>query len=82
MDRSSNAVAYAPGYYIRDIINSLNISYQEFGEKMEMSTEEITQLILGECILDEKIANKLEAFFHVDAKRWLELERQYRLTKK
>ena len=57
MDKSTNAVAYAPGYYIRDILTTLNIS-------------------------NEEIAKKLEAFFHVEASRWLTLEKQYRMTKK
>lgn len=82
MDKSTNTVAYSPGYYIRDILTSLNISYKDFSEKMEMSLDEVTQLILGECELTEEIAKKLEAYFHVEASRWLDLERQYRMTKK
>ena len=67
MDKSTNAVAYAPGYYIRDILTTLNISYNDFAQKMDMNLE---------------IAKKLEAFFHVEASRWLTLEKQYRMTKK
>ena len=33
MDKSTNAVAYAPGYYIRDILTTLNISYNDFAYK-------------------------------------------------
>ena len=75
MDKSTNAVAYAPGYYIRDILTTLNISYNDFAQKMDMNLDEVTQLI-------EEIAKKLEAFFHVEASRWLTLEKQYRMTKK
>ena len=82
MDKSTNAVAYAPGYYIRDILTTLNISYNDFAQKMDMNLDEVTQLILGECELNEEIAKKLEAFFHVEASRWLTLEKQYRMTKK
>ena len=71
MDKSTNAVAYAPGYYIRDILTTLNISYNDFAQKMDMNLDEVTQLILGECELNEEIAKKLEAFFHVEASRWL-----------
>ena len=67
MDKSTNAVAYAPGYYIRDILTTLNISYNDFAQKMDMNLDEVTQLILGECELNEEIAKKLEAFFHVEA---------------
>ena len=63
MDKSTNAVAYAPGYYIRDILTTLNISYNDFAQKMDMNLDEVTQLILGECELNEEIAKKLEAFF-------------------
>ena len=49
---------------------------------MDMNLDEVTQLILGECELNEEIAKKLEAFFHVEASRWLILEKQYRMTKK
>ena len=48
---------------------------------MDMNLDEVTQLILGECELNEEIAKKLEAFFHVEASRWLTLEKQYRMTK-
>ena len=82
MDKSTNAVAYAPGYYIRDILTTLNISYNDFAQKMDMNLDEVTQLILGECELNEEIAKKLGAFFHVEASRWLTLEKQYRMTKK
>ena len=82
MDKSTNAVAYAPGYYIRDILTTLNISYNDFARKMDMNLDEVTQLILGECELTEEIAKKLEAFFIVEASRWLTLEKQYRMTKK
>lgn len=75
MDKSTNAVAYAPGYYIRDILTTLNISYNDFAQKMDMNLDEVTQLILGECELNEEIAKKLEAFFHVDGSRWLTLEK-------
>jgi len=68
MDKSTNAVAYAPGYYIRDILTTLNISYNDFAQKMDMNLDEVTQLILGECELNEEIAKKLE--------------KQYRMTKK
>ena len=47
-----------------------------------MNLDEVTQLILGECELNEEIAKKLEAFFHVESSRWLTLEKQYRMTKK
>ena len=39
----------------------------------------------GVCFSPEEkleIAKKLEAFFHVEASRWLTLEKQYRMTKK
>ena len=60
MDKSTNAVAYAPGYYIRDILTTLNISYNDFAQKMDMNLDEVTQLILGECELTEEIAKKLD----------------------
>ena len=60
MDKSTNAVAYAPGYYIRDILTTLNISYNDFAQKMDMNLDEVTQLILGECELNEEIAKKLD----------------------
>ena len=60
MDKSTNAVAYAPGYYIRDILTTLNISYNDFAQKMDMNLDEVTQLILGECELNEEIAKILE----------------------
>ena len=63
MDKSTNAVAYAPGYYIRDILTTLNISYNDFAQKMDMNLDEVTQLILGECELNEEIAKKIRSFF-------------------
>ena len=71
MDKSTNAVAYAPGYYIRDILTTLNISYNDFAQKMDMNLDEVTQLILGNVNLMKKLLKKLEAFFHVEASRWL-----------
>ena len=59
MDKSTNAVAYAPGYYIRDILTTLNISYNDFAQKMDLNLDEVTQLSLGECELNEEIQREI-----------------------
>ena len=60
--QSTNALLIS-GYYIRDILTTLNISYNDFAQKMDMNLDEVTQLILGNVNLTEEIAKKLEAFF-------------------
>ena len=98
MDKSTNAVAYAPGYYIRDILTTLNISYNDFMVKNSWGKAgkyeglwyaskafvryKTMNIVVNKNALPKEIAKKLEAFFHVEASRWLTLEKQYRMTKK
>lgn len=67
-----------PGDTIKDILDDQNISIPYFASQMGSSIEVIQDLIVGQKIINQKIASKLEANLGVPEEFWLTREKQYR----
>jgi HTH-type transcriptional regulator / antitoxin HigA len=67
-----------PGETITDILQECNMSKGEFAEKMGESIEFIDSLLIGQSIITDEIANKLENVLGSTSSFWLNRELQYR----
>lgn len=72
-----NSVAFHPGSYVRDVIEDLNISQEEFASRLGAPTKSISRLISGEERLSEELAMKLSKFTGVSSETWLNLQNSY-----
>ena len=74
-------IAIAPGESLVEEIECVGMTQNEFAERLGMSLHEIEELIRGERVVTEEIAQKLEDVLGSPASLWLGLERRYRRTK-
>lgn len=72
--------AIPPGCTIEELLLDRNISVEEFAERMNLDTRSATDLLNGDIVLTEEIANRLESIFELPARFWIGLENLYRET--
>lgn len=70
-------IAFHPGSYVEDIIDDLNITQNEFADRLEISSKTVSKIINGEESISKNIANKLSKLTGVDIKTWLNLQASY-----
>ncbi|UQS86856.1 HigA family addiction module antitoxin [Nicoliella spurrieriana] len=70
-------IAFHPGSYIEDIINDLNITQNEFAERIGVSSKTISKIINGEDRITSVTANKLDKATGVSYKTWNRLQSIY-----
>ena len=74
-------IAIPPGESLVEEIECIGMTRQELAERLDMSVQEIKELIRGERVVTEDIAQKLEEVLGSPASLWLGLERRYQRTK-
>ncbi len=72
-------IAIPPGEGLEEAIEFIGMTRHELAERMNMSLEQVGELIRGERAVT--IAEKLEDIVGGPASLWLGLERRYQLTK-
>lgn len=70
-------IAFHPGSYVEDIIDDLNITQNEFADRLETSSKTVSKIINGEESISKNIANKLAKLTGIDIKTWLNLQANY-----
>lgn len=70
-------IAFHPGSYVEDLIEDLNITQNEFAERLGTSTKTVSKIINGEERISNDIANKLAKLTGVSIKTWLNLQNIY-----
>lgn len=70
-------IAFHPGAYIEEIIEDLNISQQEFAQRLGVSAKTISKLVNGEESISKETANKLARLTGVSISTWLNLQNTY-----
>lgn len=73
----NGTLAFHPGYYIKEIIEDLGISQQDFAKRLGTTPKTISVLIKGEQRLSADIALKLSKMLGTSPEFWLNLQDSY-----
>ena len=75
---STNEWKSAPGETIVDIIEYRGWCFSFVANELDLTIDNLSNLITGELEIDEPLANKLSKTFGSTQAFWLERERQFR----
>ena len=56
-----NLIAFHPGYYIKEMIEDINMTQSEFAKRLGTTDKTVSKLINGEISLSDEIAQKLSS---------------------
>jgi len=70
-------VAYHPGYYVRDMIDELDMTQEEISKRLDATPKHVSDLINGKSKLTEEFALKLATVFGTSTQLWLNLNARY-----
>ncbi len=80
--RTYSDVAIPPGEYLAEEIEARGISQKELAKRMGRPVQAINEIINGKKAITAETALQLEEVMpEIPAKFWLNLERDYQLTK-
>ena len=66
-----------PGIYIKDAIDELNITIEEFSSRSGISVQDVSMLIVGKKDITFENAKKLSSYFHNSPEGWMNLQASY-----
>ena len=72
-----NKIIFHPGYYLKEYIDELKITEEEFAIRLDMTFKELNQIINGEQNITKEIAIKLSKKMNTSVKYWLNLQSEY-----
>jgi plasmid maintenance system antidote protein VapI len=67
-----------PGETLQDTLDTLGIGKGDFAERMGLTERDVDNLMQGDVIITEEVANQLEQTTGVPATFWNNRERRYR----
>ena len=70
-------IAFHPGYYVKDVIEDLEMSQCEFAKRLEITDKTLSKLLSGEASLSKEIAKKMSQMLGTSVEVWLELQKKY-----
>ena len=70
-------IAFHPGYYVKDVIDDLEMSQCEFAKRLEITDKTLSKLLSGEASLSKEIAKKMSQMLGTSVEVWLELQKKY-----
>ena len=70
-----NVIAFHPAIYIEDLLRDLNISVEEFANKLNIPANEI---IDGTLDITDDIALKLSDYFKTSTSFWININNTYK----
>ena len=72
-----DVVAIHPGYYVEEIIESMNISQEEFAVRMGTTAKTVSKLVNNQINLSNDLAAKLSSLTGTSVELWLNLQIEY-----
>ncbi len=72
-----NKYAFHPGYYIKEYIEEMGYTQEDFAKRLDTTPKNISLLIRGEQKLSVDIAIKLSRLIGTSVKYWLNLQAEY-----
>ena len=70
-------IAFHPGYYVKDIIEELEMNQCEFAKRLEITDKTLSKLLSGEAPMSNEIAKKMSQMLGTSVEVWLELQKKY-----
>lgn len=70
-------IPVAPGETIKEQMEDQNIDFDLLAAKLELTYEELGDLLEGDLSIDSSIAEKLENVFDIEKDFWLKLQVTY-----
>ena len=68
---------FCPGYYIKEYMESVEMSDIEMCSYLDVDMEFLTKLLNGTESIDLKLAKKLSSLLNTSVELWLNLQRSY-----
>jgi len=72
-----NRIAFHPGYYIKEYIDEIGLTQEDFANRLGTTPKNISYIIRGEQSISIDIANKLSRMIGTSVKYWLNLQNEY-----
>ena len=72
-----NILAFHPGYYIKDTIDEMELTQEEFAIRLGTTPKTISKIISGEAKLSNDIAEKLSIMLGTSIDVWINLQAKY-----
>ena len=72
-----NKIAFHPGYYIKEYIEEIGLTQEDFANRLGTTPKNISYIIRGEQSISIDIANKLSRMSGTSVKYWLNLQNEY-----
>ena len=72
-----NKIAFHPGYYIKEYIDFVGLTQEDFANRLGTTPKNISILIRGEQSISVDIATKLARLMGTTVKYWLNLQAEY-----
>lgn len=70
--------AVPPGRTLSDLLAAKNVSCDQLASSIELSRDDLDDLLKGTALLTERVACRLEGVFGTSASFWMRREKQYR----
>lgn len=72
-----NFKAFHPGYYIKELIDEMKITQDEFASRLGITEKTLSKLINGEISLSKDLAENLSLITGTSTSIWLNLQKKY-----
>ena len=73
----NDKMAFHPGYYVKEIVDSSGISQDDFAKKLGTTPKNLSYLVRGEQSVSVDIAGKLSRMLGTSVDYWLNLQNAY-----
>lgn len=72
-----NISAFHPGYYIKDLIEEMEMTQEEFAKRLDISPKNLSEIVNGKAPLSNNIAVKLSMMLDTSIDVWINLQNEY-----
>jgi addiction module HigA family antidote len=70
-------IAFHPGYYLREIVEDMEITQDEFAKRLNTTPKTFSKLLSGQIPISDEIALKLSIMLGTSVDLWLNLQTKY-----
>lgn len=74
-------IAFHPGYYIKEIIDDMEITQEQFAKRLGITPKTVSTLVNGKSDISDDIARKLSIMLGSSVELWVNLQKEYDIKK-